>query len=287
MKTLSFLLAGLTIISLMLASYAGYAWWNVTQSSSEEKEILLNETVRLSKVVESVEKERDILKESLFEEKQKNNTFAQEIGSIASTVGTLEKIANTDEELLAKYSKTFFLNEHYTPRSLTKLATSTTISGEEEYFLTPAVPFLKALLEEAERDDISLRVISAYRSFETQTDLKSAYTRRYGGGANTFSADQGFSEHQLGTAVDFSSESLGKAFTQFGNDPAYAWLKKNAHRFGFILSYPKGNEFYIYEPWHWRFVGIDLATKLYEEEKYFYDLDQRTINEYLASFFDP
>jgi D-alanyl-D-alanine carboxypeptidase len=108
----------------------------------------------------------------------------------------------------------------------------------------------------------------------------------YGTGANKFSADQGYSEHQLGTAVDFTTEELGADFSDFEDTDAYQWLLANAHRYGFILSYPKGNKYYIFEPWHWRFVGIRLAEELHATGKYFYDMDQRFIDNYLISIFD-
>jgi hypothetical protein len=61
----------------------------------------------------------------------------------------------------------------------------------------------------------------------------------------------------------------------------------NAHRYGFILSYPEGNDFYIFEPWHWRFVGRDLARHLdRNEDETFYTMDQRDINEYLLEIFE-
>jgi LAS superfamily LD-carboxypeptidase LdcB len=72
----------------------------------------------------------------------------------------------------------------------------------------------------------------------------------------------------------------------FDNTPAYGWLGANAHRFGFELSYPEGNDHYVYEPWHWRFVGVKLATHLYNQRLHFYDLDQREIDEYLVNIFD-
>ena len=53
-----------------------------------------------------------------------------------------------------------------------------------------------------------------------------------------------------------------------------------------MLSYPKGNAYYIFEPWHWRFVGKDLAKDLHRHKEYFYDWDQRDIDEYLIDFFD-
>jgi D-alanyl-D-alanine carboxypeptidase len=72
----------------------------------------------------------------------------------------------------------------------------------------------------------------------------------------------------------------------FETTPAYEWLVKNAYKFGFALSYPKDNAYYIFEPWHWRFVGTDLARKLHRDGKSFYDLEQREIDEYLISLFD-
>ena len=94
------------------------------------------------------------------------------------------------------------------------------------------------------------------------------------------------SEHQLGTAVDFTTEKLGANFSAFGSDPAYKWLLENAHRYGFILSYPPNNSYYKFEAWHWRYVGVSLATNLHDDGKYFYDLDQREIDRYLVKLFD-
>jgi zinc D-Ala-D-Ala carboxypeptidase len=147
-------------------------------------------------------------------------------------------------------------------------------------------PFLIEMLTDAKDDGINLLVVSAYRSFDKQKDLKSAYAVQYGTGANTFSADQGYSEHQLGTTIDFTTDAMGGALTGFEKTEAYAWLQKYAHKYGFTLSYPEANDYYIFEPWHWRFVGEDLARDLHNDGKYFYDLDQREISEYLISLFD-
>ncbi len=215
------------------------------------------------------------------------DAFQGQIGDIASTVGTLDKLAHTDEELLRKYSKVYFLNENYTPSKLVDIdkefrgpgATNTQIHGD-------VWPYLKDLLEDAKDADVELLVQSAFRSFGAQSALKSAYKVTYGSGANAFSADQGYSEHQLGTALDFTTKKLGANFNPFAADPAYQWLLKNAHRYGFVISYPEKNKFYVFEPWHWRYVGIDLATDLHKEGKYFYDLDQREIDTYLVKLFD-
>ena len=60
----------------------------------------------------------------------------------------------------------------------------------------------------------------------------------------------------------------------------------NAYKHGFTLSYPEDNEFYVYEPWHWRFVGKDLARDLHREDRRFYDVEQRELDTYLISIFD-
>jgi D-alanyl-D-alanine carboxypeptidase len=227
------------------------------------------------------------LKETLIAEQSKNEDFEDQIRSISKTVGTLDKLAKTDEELLQKYSKVYFLNENYVPSKLADIPEDYVLAGRQaQQFHADALPFLENMLNDASRDEIELKVLSAYRSFSEQAGLKGAYSQTYGSGANAFSADQGYSEHQLGTTVDLSDPETAGPYTSFKETPAYEWLLKNAHRHGFILSYPENNGYYIFEPWHWRFVGEDLATYLHENELNFYDLDQRTIDTYLVKLFD-
>lgn len=233
------------------------------------------------------ERESLELSEALYSEQQKNIQFQQQIQSISETVGSLEKLTTIDPELLQKYSKVYFLNEHYMPEELVEVTAFTYEQEEKDYYFHKKVwPYLQKLLEDASKHRLGLRVISAFRSFDEQAELKGEYLVTFGSGANTFSADQGYSEHQLGTTVDFTTESLGTNFEQFETTEAYTWLQNNAHRYGFVLSYPEGNKYYQFEPWHWRFVGVELATELYNSERNFYDLDQRDIDEYLINFFD-
>jgi zinc D-Ala-D-Ala carboxypeptidase len=224
----------------------------------------------------------------LSTEQEKNENFKNQIEDISGTVVKLDKLAQIDKELLAKYSKIFFLNEHYTPRKVTPIDKKyvRNTDGMYEYIHSDISRFLKKMLEDADDDSISLLITSAYRSYDEQAGLKNSYSVQYGSGANTFSADQGYSEHQLGTTIDFTSDEIGGGLTGFETTKAYAWLTKNAHRYGFTLSYPEGNEYYIFEPWHWRFVGKELADELYDSERHFYDLEQREIDTYLISIFD-
>ena len=216
------------------------------------------------------------------------DSFQGQIQNIGSTVGTLEKLSKTDKELLRKYSKVYFLNENYVPEKLAKIDNNY-VYGDGGNFLihTEVWSFLKRLLDDARVKNIDLLIASAFRSFDIQATLKSGYTVVYGAGtANQFSADQGYSEHQLGTSVDFTTKEASEAFSKFESDPAYKWLVDNPYKYGFILSYPEGNSYYKFEPWHWRFVGVELATYLHVNGKYFYDLEQRDIDSYLIKLFD-
>lgn len=212
----------------------------------------------------------------------------QTVGKITGAVSTLEKLSKTDPELLQKYSKVFFLNEHYAPERLQQIDAEYLYSEKRAETIHSLVwPHLKDLLESAKKVNVILYVKSAYRSFDEQKAVKSAYTVVYGkGNANTFSADQGYSEHQLGATADFTTVGINGSLNGFEKTPAYFWMQINAHKYGFVLSYPENNGYYIFEPWHWRYVGVALATRLKEEGKNFYDLEQREIDKYLPNIFD-
>jgi D-alanyl-D-alanine carboxypeptidase len=234
----------------------------------------------------SEERGTELLTE-LTSEKERNETFEKQIGKISGTVGKLDKLSKIDPELLMKYSKVYFLNEHYIPEKVEAIASEFSFKVAEQEFINAKVePYLRELLEDAKADGINILVVSGYRSYNEQKGLKTAYTTQYGSGANTFSADQGYSEHQLGTTVDFTTTEVGGGLTGFEKSEAYTWLQENAYKYGFVLSYPKDNTYYVFEPWHWRFVGEDLADDLNDDGKFFYDLDQREIDKYLISLFD-
>ncbi|MEZ4156551.1 MAG: D-alanyl-D-alanine carboxypeptidase family protein [Candidatus Paceibacterota bacterium] len=253
----------------------------------EEKQNIEEELRITNEGLALIQEEKSELEDELRKEKNKNEEFEEQIQDIAGTVGVLEKLSKTDPELLQKYSKVFFLNEHYAPERLKDIDEDFTLNSGKTYQVHAAVePFLDDLLKDAKDDGIDLRVASAFRSFGEQSSLKSGYVQVYGSGANQFSADQGYSEHQLGTTVDFVTAANPSLTISFENTEAFTWLTKNAHKYGFTLSYPEGNAYYQYEPWHWRFVGVDLAKDLYKDGKHFYDLDQREIDEYLAEIFD-
>ena len=233
------------------------------------------------------ELDREDLESDLRRERLRNNEIEDQIEDITDTVTVLDKLSKTDEELLQKYSKVYFLNEHFVPERLSEIPDKWKFDEEREHKLHDKVmPFFRNMMEEADDDGIDLRVVSAYRSFSEQKQLKGDYLVSYGEGANTFSADQGYSEHQLGTTIDLTTDDVGASLDGFEKTKAYSWLKKHAYKYGFVLSYPPDNKYYVFEPWHWRFVGTKLARALDRDDAYFYDWEQREIDEYLVSIFD-
>ncbi len=137
---------------------------------------------------------------------------------------------------------------------------------------------LEEMFDEAAREGQELAVISAYRSARTQELLTAFYLRTIGQAGLAGIAESGHSEHQLGTTVDISGKSNGYSgpSSSFGRTPEGKWLAENSYKFGFIMSYPEGRQRdtgYIYEPWHFRYIGVDIAKDIFEEKM--------TIQEYL------
>lgn len=115
---------------------------------------------------------------------------------------------------------------------------------------------------DAASQGISLSIISGFRSYSRQSTLYNNYVNRDGkAAADTYSARAGHSEHQTGLAADINS-----LYQSFIDTPEGKWLNNNCQKYGFIIRYPKGKESitgYVYEPWHIRYVGVDIATALY------------------------
>ena len=246
-------------------------------------------TATLQGTIDNTRNELEEQKDDVGSIASRLRNYQKDVDSYTDTVETLEKLSKTDPELLQKYSKVFFLNEHYSPPRLEIVPSEYGYSDTKQYKIHASVwPYLQDMLEDAKKAGVNLYVFSAFRSFNEQNALKGAYTVTYGAGtANQFSADQGYSEHQLGTTVDLITGGLGGILdANFEKTTAFTWLHNNAYKYGFILSYPKGNTYYVYEPWHWRFVGNKLADDLHDDGKNFYDLDQRDIDEYLVSIFE-
>lgn len=135
---------------------------------------------------------------------------------------------------------------------------------------------------QAKKEGFQLIVSSSFRSYEKQESIyKDFYYSKGETYADAYAARAGHSEHQTGLALDIFTPS-GTTTESFEKTEAYTWLINNAHKYGFILRYPKDKTYltgYEYESWHYRYLGRDLATKVYNEgitfdEYYAYYLDK-------------
>ena len=166
--------------------------------------------------------------------------------------------------------------DDYVPENLVLLSQNIT-NGKIFCLETETSQALREMLKSAQSDSLILAVTSAYRSHQTQEDLLKQSLNK-NDGDNSFIAPAKHSEHQLGTTVDLSGQSINfkKTILSFAASPEYLWLKNNAAQFGFVQSYPKDKEAitqYPAEPWHWRYVGNEIAQKLKESGE--------TLTEYL------
>ncbi|MCD8519639.1 MAG: M15 family metallopeptidase [Erysipelotrichaceae bacterium] len=159
------------------------------------------------------------------------------------------------------------LTHEHEPEDLVNLRTLDATQPSQRLREEAAQAFLK--LKAAVLNDLNLtiEVRSGYRSFATQMRLFNQYALKDGVRlANTYSAFAGQSEHQSGLSMDVAEQ--GSSFLEFGSSLAYPYLQAHAYKYGFILRYPRNQSHitgYIYEPWHWRYVGVALATQLKEQ----------------------
>jgi len=128
---------------------------------------------------------------------------------------------------------------------------------------------LLKMKEEAKKDGIYLVFLSGYRSINLQNDifysLKSIRNQEAAERARV-SAPPGYSEHSTGFAIDIgdATQRVTDFEIEFENTDAFRWLKKNAAKFHFKLSFNKNNKYIDFEPWHWRYEGSIEALKVFE-----------------------
>ena len=159
------------------------------------------------------------------------------------------------------------LPDGYAPSGLQAIPAAWHAEGEAGQQLRgDVIEAMRPMIAAAAADGVSLRVESAYRSFSEQARTFAYWVSVMGEAqARRESAVPGHSEHQLGTTTDFSDPSNGWELVEsFAVSPSGRWLAANAYRFGFAMSYPPGGEpitGYIYEPWHFRYIGVAAAQE--------------------------
>ncbi|MFZ2886658.1 MAG: D-alanyl-D-alanine carboxypeptidase family protein, partial [Minisyncoccia bacterium] len=212
---LHFAIIGIAII--LLAAGGAYAHYAILGEATAETATLANEMGLMKERLGATEAENEQLRSLLQSEAAENEEFGRRVEELTNTVGYLDKLSKTDRELLQKYSSVFFLSENFTPDPLVPISDEYLArSGSNTQIHGDVRPFLEKMMDDAKNAGVKLLVLSAYRSFGTQSSLKTSYKITYGAGtANKFSADQGYSEHQLGSTVDFSTPENPESLPSF------------------------------------------------------------------------
>lgn len=179
---------------------------------------------------------------------------------------------NTPLVLVNKYN---FLKEDYIPDNLVEI---TNCVNGTRLLVKEANDAFNMLCNDAINQNLQIRVISSYRSYDYQKNLYNKYVEQDGiDKADTYSARPGHSEHQTGLVIDVDNGKT--SFENFESTEEFKWMQENAHKYGFILRYPKGKEEitgYDYESWHYRYVGIEVAQTIHD--------NNLTLDEYIIKY---
>lgn len=162
--------------------------------------------------------------------------------------------------LVNKYYK---LNNNFYPKNLTTIDKKYT--NKNLKIQTFAVKNLYKMLEDMKKQNLNPMIVSAFRTKKYQTNLYNTYKEKDKLNVDTYSARPRHSEHELGLSVDITSENMN--LDNFKDTKEFMWLKYNSYKYGFILRYPKNKQNitkYIYEPWHYRYIGLRHAKKIHK-----------------------
>ena len=168
---------------------------------------------------------------------------------------------NTEKVLVNKY---YYLEKNYVPENLETISNRFALNNMK--MVKEAKEAFEEMASTAKKEGLSIIAMSCYRSYDYQVSVYNKYVRTDGKEkADTYSGRPGHSEHQTGLAVDVYN---GKEnYTNFEKTKEFDWMKKHASEYGFILRFPKDKESetgYIYESWHYRYVGKDIAKYIKE-----------------------
>ncbi len=192
------------------------------------------------------------------------NVNTQDIDTIIALVNTRANENNYENPEEVEVSNTMLVNKYnylpknYNPDDLVDISNMYAYEGhqvKEEVYNNYV-----RMWKDANDLDLTLLVNSSFRTYEIQKEQHDLY-------GDNYAARPGYSEHETGLALDIVT--YGNIGNEFATTDEFAWLKDNAHKYGFILRYPEGKEEltgYSYESWHYRYLGVELATKVYESK---------------------
>ncbi len=208
-----------------------------------------------------------------YQERNKNLSYTKIVTyvNIGLDYGFYNNVEYTDIKKGKKIliNKNLKLNKNYIPNNLDKIDNKYFIYGNNDVRMLKkeAKYYFEKLSKDSIKNNAPIYGQSAYRSYQKQEVLyRKAMQENGKDKADSDTARPGHSEHQTGLAIDVSSTKNGNML-EFEKTKSFIWMKNNSHKYGFILRYPKGKEKihgYIYEPWHYRYVGIKIAQDMHE-----------------------
>ena len=179
----------------------------------------------------------------------------------------------TKFDILMIINKYNYVTENFKPDNLVLVDE---YAKENMYLVEECKNAFIKMARDAEAEGYKIRAISTYRTIDYQEKLYNDYVKKDGvDKADTYSARAGYSEHHTGLAIDVDNIRL--SFNNFENTKEFSWMIDNSYKYGFILRYPKDTTItgYTYEPWHYRYVGLEIAKYIYEKnityEEYYYE----------------
>lgn len=174
--------------------------------------------------------------------------------------------SNIDDNILLIVNKYYTLSESYEPDNLVSIKNQYAYANNK--VTEEANDAYVSMWHAAKEAGYQLIVNSSYRNYKDQEDVYESFKMSKGEReADKVAARPGHSEHQTGLAIDVF-EINNQLTGTFKDSPAYTWLKENAHQYGYIERYPENKEYltgYNFESWHWRYVGVEAATTIYNE----------------------
>ena len=177
------------------------------------------------------------------------------------------EVADTSKGNTMLVNKYNALSKDYEVEDL-KTISKTYSYGDNKKLNKEAYDAFISLADDAKKEGYTILIVSSYRTYQDQEDVWKDYKASFGTKkADAYAARAGSSEHETGLAIDVAD--YNDKNDKFEATESFKWMQTNAHKYGYILRYPKGKENitgYSYEAWHYRYVGIDTATKVYNED---------------------
>ena len=261
---------------------------NVLLDRLKDKDIEYFISNEKSSDVISIINEKYYLSKNLYEyldyKKENKDTSYSDVISIVNVGAHKEwydsdyvKPTDMSKDYLILVNKFNYLSNDYEPEDLVNVSLNYSYSGNKAREEVNSAYI--SMAKKAKEDGITLLVNSSYRNYERQDEIyKEFYLSEGISYADSYAARAGYSEHQTGLCLDIFTSGASTT-DNFDQSDAFKWLINNSYKYGFILRYPdKKNHItgYKYEPWHYRYVGIDVATKIF--------LEDITFEEYIVKY---